>query len=53
LADIQVRVRQEIAKTEGTMDLLAVKFLQVAQAAGEEMPAYLKTSHNQPKKRGG
>ena len=35
VADVLVRVRQEMVKNGGTMDLLAVKFAQVAEAAGE------------------
>ena len=35
VADVLVRVRQEMVKNNGTMDLLAVKFAQVAEAAGE------------------
>jgi len=37
VADVLVKVRQEMVKTDGTMDLLAVKFGQVAEAAGGDM----------------
>ncbi len=37
VADVLVKVRQEMVKTDGAMDLLAVKFAQVAEAAGEDM----------------